>query len=84
MDAADQVPGRMSALEELLHGEPGVSQFGIKGCIHVSPKIGQDIRRQVFAARHGRNGRRHMVKFTICRNCNWRLGEPVSDIGNCA
>ena len=29
--AADQVPGRMAALEELLHGEPGLGQLGIEG-----------------------------------------------------
>ena len=57
----DQVPGRMSPFEELLHGDPGISQFDIKGCIHASPKIGQNGRRQIFCARHRRNSRRYIV-----------------------
>ena len=34
MHASNQVPGRMAALEELLHGELGFRQLGIEGCIH--------------------------------------------------
>ena len=37
MNAPHQVPGRMTALEELLHGELGLSQLGIEGRIHAAP-----------------------------------------------
>ena len=81
MHAPDQVPGRMTALEELLHGELGLRQLGIEGRIHASPKIGQDGRRQVFRADHGRNGRGHLVQLAVRGNRHRRLGTAVADTG---
>ena len=81
MHAPDQVPGRMSAFEELLHGELGIGQLGIEGRIHASPKIGQDGRRQVFRAGHGRNGRGHLVQLAVRGNGHRRLGTPLADTG---
>ena len=37
MHASDQIPGRMTAFEELLHGELGLRQLGIESGIHASP-----------------------------------------------
>ena len=79
MNAPNQVPGRMTALQKLLHGEPGISQLSIEGRIHALPKIGQDGRRQVFPANHRRNGRGHRVQFAICGDRHRRLGTAVSD-----
>src|SRR3954453_5600292 len=39
MHTPNQVPGWMTAFEELLHGELGFSAFGIKRRIQGSPKI---------------------------------------------
>ena len=61
MDAPDQVPGWMSAFQERLHGEPCIRQFHIKRCIHDAPEIGQNVRRQIFCTRHGRNSCRDMA-----------------------
>jgi hypothetical protein len=77
----DQVPGWMSRFEERLHGEPGIRQLDIKGCIHAAPKIGQNGRRQIFCARHGRNGCHDMVQLAICWNGYRWLGNPLPDIG---
>ena len=79
MNAPNQIPSRMTALEELLHGEPGLHQLGIKGRIHTSPKIGQDRRRQVFRAGHRRNGRCHRVQLAIGGDRHRRLGTAVSN-----
>jgi hypothetical protein len=45
MDTSHEIPGRMTALEELLQGQLGLRQFGIEGRIHAAPEIGQDLRR---------------------------------------
>ena len=76
MHAPDQVPGRMTALEELLHGELGWRQLGIEGRIHASPQIGQDRRRQVFRAGHGRNGRGHRVQLAVGGDRHRRFAPP--------
>jgi hypothetical protein len=68
-----EIPGWVTALEELLHGELGLRQFGIKGRIHAAPKIGQDLRRQVLRTSHGRNGRGHPGQFTVRRDRHPRL-----------
>src|SRR5262249_25446318 len=54
MHASDQVPGRMTALEELLDRKPGLSELGIESPVQVAPQIGQDRRRQIFGAIHRR------------------------------
>ena len=71
----------MPAFEELLDGELGISQFGIEGCIHASPKIGQDNRCQVFRACHRRNGCGYLVQLAVCWNGYRRLGAALCDIG---
>ena len=80
MHAPKQVPGWMSAFEELLHGEIDVSQLGIEGRIHASPKTGQDARRQVFRAGHGRNGCGHRIQLALRGNRHRRLGS-LADTG---
>ncbi len=79
MNAPNQVPGRMTALKELLHGELGLRQLDIKSRIHASPKIGQDGRRQVFRAGHWWNGRCHRVQLAVRGDRHKRLGTAVSD-----
>jgi hypothetical protein len=37
MYTPNEVPGLMTALEELLHGEPGFREFGIESRIHAAP-----------------------------------------------
>ena len=54
MHAADQVPGRMTRLEEILQQHPGGGQFMVQGCVDLLPQPGQHVGRQVFRARHGR------------------------------
>src|SRR5215212_198287 len=54
MHASNQVPGWMAAVEEFLHRELGFSEFDIERRIQGSPKILQDVCRQVFCADHRR------------------------------
>src|SRR5229473_772235 len=82
MHASDQVPGRMTALEELLDGKSGVSQFGVESRVDVAPQISQDRRRQIFRAIHRRNGRGHLVELTVRRRLHMWLVEALADAGN--
>ena len=68
MHAADQVPGRMAALEKLLHGELGLRELGIESRIHAAPQVGQHRGGHIFRAGHRRNGRRHPVELAIDRD----------------
>ena len=61
MYTPDEVPGRMTSLEELLHREFGFRELGIERPIHSAPQIGQHICCQIFRADHGRNGRGDLV-----------------------
>src|SRR5262249_32134382 len=54
--ASNQVPGRMTAFEKLLHAELGFSQFGIESRIDASPKMSKASRRRVLCPGHGGNG----------------------------
>src|SRR5215813_853209 len=65
VDTSHEIPGRMTALEELLHGELGLRQLGIKGRNHAAPEIGQNLRRQVFRTSHGRNCRAHPGQYGV-------------------
>ena len=63
--APDEIPGRMPFPEERLHREARSRQFGVEGCVDSSPKLGQHNRRQVFRARHGRDGRGNLVQLAV-------------------
>src|SRR3954463_15346622 len=77
----NQVPGWMAAVEEFLHGELGFSEFAIERRIQGSPKILQDICRQVLCTDHRRNGRSHLVQGAVCRNGHKWLARAPSQAG---
>ena len=81
MHATDEVPGGLTALEELLHRQLGFAQFGIERRIHASPKIGEHSRRQVFRAGHGRDGRCHPVQRAVGRKGHRRLCAALANAG---
>ncbi len=82
MHPSDQVPGRMTALEKLLDGKPGASQFGVESRVDVAPQPGQDRRRHIFRAVHRRNGGGHLVQPTVGKRLHGRLVEALADAGN--
>ena len=50
--AADQVPGRIAGLEEVLWGKPGLRLLGFERGIDAMPQVGQHGGRHVLRARH--------------------------------
>ncbi len=84
MNPPKQIPGRMAALEELLHGQLGLQQFGIEGRVHTAPKIGKDRGCQIFRPGHGRNRRRQRIQLAIRRDRHGWLGMTFSDARNSA
>ena len=79
--AAHQVPGGMTALEELLNGEPGLGQLGIEGLADSPPQVCQYGGRQVFRAGHGRSCCGHPLQRTVA-GCRYTgLSPRVADPG---
>ena len=82
--AADQVPGGMAALEELLNGEPNLGQLDIESCIDSLPQGRQYGGRQVFRAGHGRRCDGHPLQRAVAGCRHGGLGPAVVDAGQCA
>src|SRR3954462_1471294 len=81
MHASNHVPGWMAGFEEFLHRELGFSEFDIERRIQGSPKILQDLCRQVLCTGHRRNGRSHLVQFAVRGNGHGWLARALSETG---
>jgi hypothetical protein len=84
MDAPNKVPGRMTALEELLHGELGFCELRIEGRIHAAPQISQYICGQIFRTNHGWNRRGNLAQLAVFGNGHTWLAAALADAGKCA
>ncbi len=63
MHAAHQIPGRIPALQEVLHTAFGFGQLDPEGRVEFPPQIPQDRGRQILRAHHRRRGQRDALQF---------------------
>ena len=88
--AADQVPRRIAALEEVLNPAVRFCQFDAEGGVQFVPEGAQNLRGEILRASHGRRGedepvqlgggRRRDAHFTRCR-AGIRVGTEGGHVG---